>query len=75
MKKEFIPLGFKRLDQYLMRITLRYKTDKFLSSGLEKYGSHRHLHTGTTLFDITVNVNSAEHKDIDKIFNQLKLSK
>jgi len=75
MKKEFIPLGFKRLDQYLMRITLRYKTEKFVNSGLEKYNAHRHLHTGTTLFDIIVNVNGQDHRDIDFIFNKLKLSK
>ena len=75
MKREFIPLGFKRLDQYNMRITLRYKTSKFKDSGLEKYCSHRYLDTGYCLFDITVPVNGPQHRDIDMIFNKLKLSK
>jgi len=68
----FTPFGY-RYEGTDCSIKLRFTKDKFMKSGLSKYGHYHYTYSGYIIFEITVNAKSEEYKEISEmIYNSAR---
>lgn len=68
-----LPFGYN-FQGDVCTIKLRFKAEKFMFYGLDKYGCYRFTKNNCVIFQITLNTKSEEYKELDAKLNSLRTS-
>ena len=70
---EHTPFGY-RFQGVICSIKLRFKADKFMDAGLDKFGNYRFTKNNFVIFEITINTMSDTYKELSARLNSLRTS-
>jgi hypothetical protein len=68
------PFGY-RFQGDICNIKLRFKEDKFMEAGLNKFGNYRYSKNNFIIFEITISTKSDDYKELTSKLNSLRTSK
>lgn len=71
---EHTPFGY-RYQGDNCSIKLRFKENKFMEAGLNKFGSYRYSKNGFIILDITLSTKSDEYKELSAALRDLQTTK
>jgi hypothetical protein len=70
---EHTPFGY-RFQGDICSIKLRFKADKFMDAGLDKFGNYRFSKNNFVIFEIAINTKSDDYKELSAKLNSLRTS-
>lgn len=70
---EHTPFGY-RYSGDICNIKLRFKADKFMDAGLDKFGNYRFSKNNFVIFEIVINTKSDDYKELSARLNSLRTS-